>query len=371
MSQPVFDENYMARALQLAEKGLYTTDPNPRVGCVLVKEGSIIAEGWHTRAGAAHAEVEALNIAGTEAEGATAYVTLEPCSHTGKTPPCCDQLIKAGIRRVVCAMTDPNPLVSGQGFERLHDAGIDVQSGVLELQARALNGGFIKRMESGRPLVRCKLAMSLDGRTAMASGESQWITGSAARSDVQRLRARSSAIVTGVGTVLYDDPSFTLREDELGLSNAAEVVEHAPLRVVLDSRFRVPHDAQLFNQPGAILVIGEEDNAARQQLEKQGIETLLLAGLRQQVNLVAVLEHLALKECNEVLVEAGATLSGAFLKQGLLDELVIYMAPKLLGDDARGLFKLPGLERMSEQISLTIQEVRHVGEDLRIQATVR
>ncbi len=360
----------MARALQLAEKGLYTTDPNPRVGCLLVKDNRVVAEGWHQKAGAGHAEVEALRKAGSNARGATAYVTLEPCSHTGRTPPCSDQLIEAGIKQVVCAMKDPNPLVSGQGFEKLKQAGILVQSGVLEQQAKALNAGFIKRMECGRPLVRCKLAMSLDGRTAMASGESQWITGPAARSDVQRLRARSSAIVTGVGTVLFDNPSFNLREEQLGLDNASEVVSHAPLRVVLDSQFRISSDAKIFAQPGPIVVIGAQDNQARRSLETQHVETLVLGGREGRVDLAAVLAWLAKKECNEILVEAGATLSGAFLKQGLLDELVIYVAPKLLGDAARGLFNLPGLTSMSEQISLNIQEVRNVGEDLRISATV-
>lgn len=370
MSRLIVHESFMARALQLAEKGLYTTDPNPRVGCLLVKDNRVVAEGWHQKAGAGHAEVEALRKAGSNARGATAYVTLEPCSHTGRTPPCSDQLIEAGIKQVVCAMKDPNPLVSGQGFEKLKQAGILVQSGVLEQQAKALNAGFIKRMECGRPLVRCKLAMSLDGRTAMASGESQWITGPAARSDVQRLRARSSAIVTGVGTVLFDNPSFNLREEQLGLDNASEVVSHAPLRVVLDSQFRISSDAKIFAQPGPIVVIGAQDNQARRSLETQHVETLVLGGREGRVDLAAVLAWLAKKECNEILVEAGATLSGAFLKQGLLDELVIYVAPKLLGDAARGLFNLPGLTSMSEQISLNIQEVRNVGEDLRISATV-
>jgi len=360
----------MARALQLAKRGLYTTDPNPRVGCVLVKDGQIVAEGWHRTAGAGHAEVEALKEAGERAKGATAYVTLEPCSHTGKTPPCADQLIAAGIAQVVCAMRDPNPLVSGRGFEKLRQAGIAVVNTVLEQQARELNPGFIKRMELGLPLVRCKLAMSLDGRTAMASGESQWITGPAARSDVQRLRARSSAIITGADTALLDNPSLNLRSNELGLDNALEVVQHQPLRVLLDSRFRVPATAKLLCQTGGLLVIGAEDSDARSLLAEQGIETLVLTVEQGQVDLMAVLKELAQRECNEVLLEAGATLSGAFLQQGLVDELVLYVAPKLLGGDARSLFNLPGLQSMSDQIKLEIKDVRNVGEDLRINAIV-
>lgn len=363
-------EVYMARALQLAKRGLYTTDPNPRVGCVLVKEDQIVAEGWHRKAGERHAEIEALKVAGEEARGATAYVTLEPCSHTGKTPPCVDQLIAAGIRRVVCAMQDPNPLVSGEGFEKLRQAGVKVVNGVLEQQAKELNPGFIKRMRQKLPLVRCKLAMSLDGRTAMASGESQWITGAAARSDVQRLRARSSAIITGVGTVSLDNPSLTVRSEELGLDNAQEVVMHQPLRVVLDSQFRIPVRAKLLSQPGDVLVVGAEENNARTALSGQGVETLTLSSTTGRVDLLAVLKELARRECNEVLVEAGATLSGAFLQQGLVDELVIYVAPKLLGGEARGLFHLPGMESMSDQIKLEIKDVRNVGEDLRINAIV-
>ncbi|MCB1663263.1 MAG: bifunctional diaminohydroxyphosphoribosylaminopyrimidine deaminase/5-amino-6-(5-phosphoribosylamino)uracil reductase RibD [Pseudomonadales bacterium] len=370
MSTEVNHERFMARALQLAKRGLYTTDPNPRVGCVVVKDGQIVAEGWHQTAGAGHAEVEALKAAGESAKGATVYVTLEPCSHTGKTPPCADQLIRAGIVEVVCAMQDPNPLVSGRGFERLRQAGIPVVNAVLEQQARELNPGFIKRMELGLPLVRCKLAMSLDGRTAMASGESQWITGPAARSDVQRLRARSSAIITGVGTAVLDNPSLNLRSDELGLENALEVVQRQPLRVLLDSRFRIPATAKLLDQTQDVLVIGAEHNASGGLLAEQGIETLVLANEQGQVDLKAVLKELAQRECNEVLLEAGATLSGAFLQLGLVDELVLYVAPKLLGGDARSLFNLPGLQSMSDQIKIEIKDVRNVGEDLRINAIV-
>lgn len=360
----------MARALQLAKRGLYTTEPNPRVGCVLVKEGQIVAEGWHRKAGGGHAEVEALKVAGDRAQNATAYVTLEPCSHTGKTPPCADQLIAAGIKQVVSGMQDPNPLVSGRGFEKLRSAGVAVLNGVLESEARALNPGFVKRMESGLPYVRCKMAMSLDGRTAMDSGESQWITGPAARSDVQRLRARSSAILTGIESVLLDDPSLTLRSNELGLENAEEVAARQPLRVVLDSQFRIPATAKILAQPGATLVAGARDNDNRRSLSDRGVETIVLGPGSEQVDLGLLLKELAAREVNEVLVEAGATLGGALLQQGLVDELVVYMAPKLLGSGARALFNLPGMEQMSDRIVVEINDVRSVGADLRISAIV-
>lgn len=362
------DEVYMARAMQLAERGLYTTEPNPRVGCVLVRDGDIIAEGWHQRAGEGHAEVEALASVKGSAQGATAYVTLEPCSHQGKTGPCCDALINAGVARVVAAMQDPNPLVAGRGFERLKNAGVAVKFGVMETQARALNPGFIKRMEAGLPYVRIKLAMSVDGRTAMASGESQWITGPAARSDVQKLRARSSAIITGVGTVLHDDPSMMVRAEQLGLDNAADIVRRQPLRVVLDTHFRTPATAKIVSGPSKTWLIGtgEIPLAAIGHAELKVIEDA--AG---KVDLEAVLKQLAASDCNEVLVEAGAVLSGAFLQAGLVDELVIYMAPTLLGHGARPLMALPGIEHMAEQLKLTIQDVRSVGDDWRINAIVR
>jgi len=373
---PELDEFYMARALQLAERGLYTTEPNPRVGCVLVREGKIIGEGWHKRAGEGHAEVEALADVEGSAQGSTAYVTLEPCSHQGKTGPCCDALINAGVIRVVAAMQDPNPLVAGRGFERMQKAGIDVKFGVLEAQARALNPGFIKRMETGLPYVRIKLAMSVDGRTAMDSGESQWITGPAARSDVQKLRARSSAIVTGLGTVLHDDPSMMIRAEQLGLFpglvsehvSREDVVRRQPLRVVLDSEFKTPASAKIVNQPGKTWLVGA------QSLPSESIanaELKTIAGDDGRIDLGALLQELAANECNEVLVEAGAVLSGAFLQAGLVDELVIYMAPKLLGSSARPLMSLPSMEKMADQVNLEIADVRSVGEDWRINAIVR
>lgn len=366
------DEFYMARALQLAERGLYTTEPNPRVGCVLVRDGKILAEGWHRRAGEGHAEVEAIANAGGSAQGATAYVTLEPCSHQGKTGPCCDALIKAGVSRVVAAMQDPNPLVAGRGFKRMQEAGIEVKSGVLETQARALNPGFIKRMETGLPYVRIKLAMSVDGRTAMDSGESQWITGPAARSDVQRLRARSSAIITGVGTVLHDDPSMTVRAEQLGLVSAhvsnEEIIKRQPLRVVLDTEFKTPASAKIVNLPGKTWLVGAQESVSG-SIGNAELKTLV--GNDGKVDLLALLRELAASDCNEVLVEAGAVLSGAFLQAWLVDELVIYMAPKLLGSSARPLLALPGMEKMADQVNLEILGVRSVGEDWRINAIVR
>ncbi len=351
------DHAFMQRALRLAQKGLYSTDPNPRVGCVLVKDGNIVGEGWHKKAGEAHAEVLALRQAGNDAKAATAYVTLEPCSHTGKTPPCAEALVQAEVSRVVVAMQDPNPLVAGQGLRRLQDSGIEVKSGLMETQARALNPGFIKRMETGLPYVRVKMAMSLDGRTAMASGESQWITGEAARQDVQLLRARSSAILTGIGTVLSDDPSMNVRLSAQEL-NVDEVRQ--PLRVVLDSGLRFPAKAKIAEVEGDVLIMttsrNDVDNAV-QLAEKNG-----------HVDLNAALNYLAEQEINEIHVEAGAILSGAFLQQQLVDEIVVYMAPHIMGDEARGLFALPGLSKMKDRISLDIQDVRMLGKDLRITA---
>jgi diaminohydroxyphosphoribosylaminopyrimidine deaminase/5-amino-6-(5-phosphoribosylamino)uracil reductase len=362
---PADDQRYMARALQLAERGLYTTDPNPRVGCVLVKDGRVVGEGWHEYAGGPHAEINALAQAGSAAAGASAYVSLEPCCHQGRTPPCTDALIKAGVRRVVIAMQDPNPLVDGEGAGLLRAAGIEVQSGVLADEARRLNPGFDLRIRSGRPWVRCKLAMSLDGRTALASGESQWITGSAARRDVHRLRARSSAIMTGIGTVLADDPALTVRLEDAGTADIKQ-----PLRVVLDSRLRLPASARLLGLPGETLVITAEGTAAA-RFGDAAVSVASVPAKSGRLDLAAVLQYLGSLEINEVHVEAGATLSGALLQAGLVDELVIYMAPHLMGDAARGLFALPGLERMADRVQLAITDIRAVGQDWRITATVR
>ena len=363
------DRSWMSRALMLAERGLYTTEPNPRVGCVLVADGEVVGEGWHVRAGEGHAEVNALAQAGERARGATAYVTLEPCSHFGKTPPCADALIKAGVSRMVAAMQDPNPQVAGNGLQRLREAGIAVECGLLEEQARALNPGFIKRMQQGLPWVRVKLAMSLDGRTAMASGESKWITGPAARADVQRLRARSGAVVSGADSVLLDDSALTVRASELGLPSdeAAAAAERQPLRVLVDSLRRVPLEQRFFREAGPSLVISTSAEQAADDYLAAGSELLAVPGADGKVDLQAVLQILAERGCNEVLVEAGAGLSGAFWRAGLVDELIVYMAPRLLGSQARPLMQLP-FESMSEAMDVAITDMRAIGQDWRITA---
>lgn len=367
------DHRHMARALQLAQQGLYTTDPNPRVGCVIVRDDEIVGEGFHLRAGEPHAEIHALNAAGTRAQGATAYVTLEPCSHSGRTGPCAVALCEARVARVVIAMIDPNPQVSGRGVQILEQAGIDVAVGLLESEARALNPGFIKRMALKRPFVRLKMAMSLDGRTAMGSGESQWITGPEARTQVQRLRARSSAILSGVESLIMDDSRLTLRADQLQLDNADEVVRRQPLRVILDTHLRLPLAAACLREPGRTLVLTTPDHAEekRQRLTQAGAEVLVLpAGSDGRIDLVAMLQWLAEKEqVNELLVETGATLAGAMLDAALIDELQLFVAPTLLGGEARPLFALPGLSRMADQRRLIIHDMRAVGRDWRIIAS--
>ncbi|UVO18694.1 bifunctional diaminohydroxyphosphoribosylaminopyrimidine deaminase/5-amino-6-(5-phosphoribosylamino)uracil reductase RibD [Stutzerimonas stutzeri] len=360
------DHAWMARALQLARKGLYSTHPNPRVGCVIVAAGELVGEGSHVRAGEPHAEVHALRQAGEQARGATAYVTLEPCSHHGRTPPCAEALVKAGVGRVVAAMQDPNPQVAGRGLHLLRSAGIEVASGVLEAEARELNCGFIKRMESGLPFVRAKLAMSLDGRTAMASGESQWITGPAARAEVQRLRARSSVVLTGADTVLMDGARLTVRGPELGLDaeTTALALQRPPLRVLVDGRRRVPLDAPFFQAGPALVATAMTGSAEAYQVA--GHELLVLG--QQQVDLTALLRELAARGANEVLVEAGPRLVGAFARLGLIDEYQIFMAAKFLGSSARPLLELP-LKRMSEARELKIVDIRAVGDDWKIVAT--
>ena len=367
-------ELLMSRAVQLAERGLYTTMPNPRVGCVITDStGNILAEGWHRRAGLPHAEIEALQAAGERARGATVYVTLEPCSHTGKTGPCADALIEAGVAKVVFGMQDPNPSVSGSGLQKLRDAGIEIEGPVLEEQCRALNPGFIKRMTLGLPLLRSKSAMSLDGRTAMASGESKWVTGPAARADVQRLRARSCAVVTGVETVRFDNPNLNVRADEIALEllAAEQAAEVQPLRVIVDSRLRTPGNAFILqgDAPTLICTTDRADLSRRERLEQKGAEVVVLpADSDGRVDLLALLKELARRQCNEVLVESGATLSGEFLYRGHIDELIVYVAPKLLGSTARPLFELP-IERMGSVLPITITDMRAVGHDWRITAT--
>jgi diaminohydroxyphosphoribosylaminopyrimidine deaminase/5-amino-6-(5-phosphoribosylamino)uracil reductase len=375
------DAFYMARALYLAGKGRYTTDPNPRVGCVLVKDDRVIGEGWHVKAGLGHAEVEALNdmqvakgLAVTESMGATAYVSLEPCSHQGRTPPCCDALIKAGVSRVVVAMQDPNPLVSGRGLEKLRAAGIEVSCGVLQEDALVLNRGFIKRMTENRPFVRSKLAMSLDGRTAMASGESKWITSNEARADVQRLRAESSAILTGINTVLADDPSLNVRVDEDAV--VPDRLRHwqsdvlQPVRVVLDTHLNMPVTAKMAKLPGRSLILTcAQDLQKQQALQQAGFEVYKLADKNGRLDLHAVMEFLSGQQINELLVEAGSVLNGALLAERLVDEYVIYMAPCILGDQGRGLFRLPDVQNMADKKQLSLCDVRQVGQDLKLTYT--
>lgn len=363
------DHAVMAAALRLAERGVYSTHPNPNVGCVIVKDGTVVGEGWHRRAGGPHAEAFALQQAGDRARGATAYLTLEPCSHHGRTPPCADALVEAGVSRVVVAMQDPNPLVAGKGLQRLRDAGIKVEVGLLEEHAAALNPGFVSRMQRARPWVRLKLAASLDGRTAMGSGESRWISGAAARRDVQYLRARSSAIVTGIGTVLADDPSLNVRLEARDLHGVEPLRQ--PLRVVLDPQLVMSRDARLLSLPGTTLVCTAQANAEQYaELRERGAEVAQIAGSAQRLDLVAVMQELAARDINEVLLECGATLAGGFVQAGLVDELVLYLAPHLMGDAARSLLRLPGLERMQDRIALQWLDVRHVGTEIRVLARI-
>ncbi len=366
------DHAFMARALYLAKKGLYTTHPNPRVGCVLVKNGQIIGEGWHVKTGDAHAEINALeNVNDTEiakVKGATAYVTLEPCSHTGRTPPCFQALVNAGVKRVVVSMLDPNPLVAGKGLAQLTAAGIETEQGLLAPVAAELNAGFIKRMEQGLPYVSVKLAMSLDGRTAMESGESKWITGQAARHDVQYLRAKASAILTGQGTVMADNPSLNVRlnKDELAIENPVR----QPMRIVLDPELLMPVDAKMLSLEGRTIIFTACDDQQKiQALNKTTAELCVISQPEASpyFPLRSVLQQLAHDyEVNDIHVEAGATLCGALLQEGLVDELVIYMAPHIMGSAARGLLNLPELVQMKDRINLKIQDVRAIGDDWRI-----
>ena len=363
------DTRIMARALQLARRGQYRAMPNPHVGCVLVRDGHVIGEGVTRPAGGNHAEIEALQAA-DDAAGATAYVTLEPCSHHGRTGPCADALIAAGVKRVVVATLDPNPQVAGQGIEKLRGAGIEVNCGLLEAEARQLIPGFIARMTRGRGRVRAKLAMSLDGRTAMASGQSQWITGAAARQDVQRLRAMSCAIVTGVGTVLADDCALTVRAGELGLppKQAEEAAARQPLRVVLDSSLQTPVSARVLAAGGgATLLCYREGAPVPAGLAASGAKMVALGQGPGGLDLAQLMAELSARHCNEILVESGPRLAGALLQAGLLDELIVYMAPALLGDRARPLLALP-LDDMADKVQLHIEDVRKVGQDWRFTA---
>jgi diaminohydroxyphosphoribosylaminopyrimidine deaminase/5-amino-6-(5-phosphoribosylamino)uracil reductase len=349
----------MARAVEVAHNGMYTADPNPHVGCVLVRDGKVVGEGWHARAGGPHAEPAALAAAGAAARGATAYVTLEPCNHTGRTGPCSEALIAAGVARVVFAVRDPNPKAAG-GVERLRAAGIEVEEGLMADAAEALYPGFLKRQRTGLPYVRVKLAASLDGRTALANGESRWITSKAARTDAQYGRARSSVVLTGIGTILADDPAMNVRVPES---------DRQPLRVVLDSRLRTPSDSRIINREGRVLIIGTQDDPRRREsLQRQDVEIAVLPAAGGRPDLREVLKLLAGRGANEVWVEAGATLAGAFLRDGLFDELVVYLAPTLLGPDARALTELPPLAQLDERPRLRFTGVRPVGDDLCITA---
>jgi len=353
------DHDFMGRALQLASHGLNTATPNPRVGCLLVRNGVIVGEGFHARAGEPHAEIHALQYAGDAARGATAYVTLEPCNHHGRTPPCVDSLLAAGVARVVAAMEDPNPRVAGAGLRRLAAAGVAVESGLMESSARELNLGFISRMTRGRPWVRLKVAASLDGKTALASGQSQWITSAASRRDAHRFRARSCAILTGSGTVRADNPSLTVREVHC---------ERAPLRVVVDSQLTTPPDARIFEGDGGVLVFHAERDAARETaLEKAGA-TLIFWPAEGRVDLEGMMRELAARGVNELMVEGGEGLNGALLAAGLVDELLIYLAPTLLGTQGRGMFDLPALSSLDERVDVSIHELRRLGQDIRLLA---
>lgn len=360
------DEFFLARAFALARLGRFTTTPNPNVGCVLVREGEIVGEGYHLRAGEPHAEVHALRMAGEKAKGATAYVTLEPCSHHGRTPPCCDALVAAGVTRVVAAMQDPNPQVAGRGLYRLQQAGIDVKHGVMLAEAEAANPGFLKRMRTGFPYVQVKLGASLDGRTAMASGESQWITSKQSRQDVQRLRAESSAILSTSSTILADDPSLTVRWDELDERTQSAYPQEnlrQPLRIVIDSKNRVTPQHRIISQPGNTLLARLQ---ADDVIWPESVEQWQVPGRDGQVDLVLLMMQLAKRQINSIWVEAGAKLAGALLQAGLVDELIVYMSPKLLGDNARGLCTLPGLTALADAPQFAFSDVRQVGPDLRL-----
>ena len=365
MSFSVADREMMSKALKLAAQGRFTTSPNPTVGCVIVADGEIVGQGFTRPAGGNHAEIEALHSAG-DVTGATAYVSLEPCSHQGKTGPCVDALIAAGIARVVIACEDPNPQVAGSGITKLQAAGIQVDCGLLEDQAREINRGFIKRQEQGTPWVLVKMAASLDGRTAMASGQSQWITTPPARQDVQRLRAASCAIITGIGTQLMDDPSLTVRitSAELGAQDPLQ----QPLRVVVDSKLQMSASARMFEQPGATLVAtleGESQREKSQALIDAGAEVIFLPAMDEHIDLRVLLVDLGARGCNQVMVEAGAGLAGAFIAEGLLDELVCYWAPKLFGNDARPMFNLP-IRTIDAHLALSVKDMRMIGEDIRV-----
>ena len=353
------DREFMAQALALAERGLYTTTPNPRVGCVVVKDGAVVGTGWHEKAGLPHAEVLALKAAGGRSRGATLYINLEPCSHHGRTPPCVDAVATAGVKRVVAAVQDPNPKVAGTGFAKLRAAGIAVESGLLEDEARELNIGFFARMTRGRPWVRMKIAASLDGHTALANGKSQWITGEAARADGHRWRARACAVLTGFGTVRDDDPQLNVR----GVDTPRQ-----PLKIVVDSKFETSPSVRLLRDGQALIAGALRDEKKITALHTAGADTVVVPNDRGKVELFRLMEELARRELNEIHVEAGTKLNGSLLQAGVVDELLVYLAPNLIGDTGRGMFALPELTELARATPLKIREVERVGSDVRILA---
>jgi diaminohydroxyphosphoribosylaminopyrimidine deaminase/5-amino-6-(5-phosphoribosylamino)uracil reductase len=359
------DRHWMHRALELARQGLWTTRPNPCVGCVIVKDQQLLGEGFHWRQGEPHAEVHALRQAGEQARGATCYVTLEPCAHFGRTPPCADALVAAGIQRVVVACTDRNPLVANQGLTKLRAAGIDVVEGVLRAKAQALNEGFLKRMQTGLPWVRIKMAASLDGKTALANGASKWITGAPARADVQAWRARSCAVVTGIGTLLADNPRLNVRYQDWAHQAVPEVREAdfiQPLRVVLDTHARATPNLALFQSPTPIVLLSAK---AYSHSFPEHVQCHVLPKHADKLCLVAALRFLGELQCNQILIEAGSTLAGALIDQGLWDELILYQAPKILGHQARSLFTLPDITSMQAVQSLVCTDRQTIGDDQR------
>ena len=351
------DHAYMSQALQLAEKGLYSTSPNPRVGCVIVRDGKIVGSGWHVKTGQPHAEINALNIAGGAAQGATVYLTLEPCSHYGRTHPCAEALIRAKVAKVIIAMQDPNPLVAGKGTSLLKQSGINVQIGLMGEWAKDLNVGFVSRMTNNRPWVRMKIAASLDGKTALNNGVSQWITGEAARHDGHRLRARSCAVLTGIGTVLEDDPQLSVRFIE---------TPRQPLRIIIDSRLKIPTTARVLRGEGELIFTTTDNKERISALKEVGAHPIILPNEKGKIDLAGLMQILADFEINELLVEAGNRLSGAFIREGLVDELIIYLAPHLIGNRAMGMLQLPELTDLSEKYNLKIKDLRMVGKDIRI-----
>lgn len=356
-----FDRLMMSHALALAERGLYTTTPNPRVGCVVVHTGIVVSEGFHEKAGEPHAEAHALRAAGEKARGATLYVTLEPCSHQGRTPPCANALVDAGVARVVVAMQDPNPKVAGQGIARLRAAGITVDIGLMEEAARELNVGFIARMTRGRPWLRLKTAVTLDGKTALPDGRSQWITGPEARRDGHAFRARACAVLTGIGTVRDDDPQMNVREVE---------TPRQPLKILIDSKLEVSLEAKLLREGKILVVCGREDREKSAALRDRGIEVLTLPNVHGKVELKALMQELARRELNEIHAEAGFKLNGSLLSEGMIDELLVYMAPRLIGHEGLGMFSLPSLADLAAMPQLDIFDIARIGADLRLRARV-